>query len=185
MHRRIVVTEALGTEIIAVPEGAPLDIELRLESVTEGVLVTGRVEAEATGACVRCLEPVTYPVTARFQELFAYAERAAHHHQVDAGADETEVYELVDDLIGAEPVLRDAVVTSLPFQPVCRADCPGLCAQCGQPMADDPDHRHDSIDPRWAALAALAEPDRAQTSDANRRDDHGGHEGAAPEQRRI
>ncbi len=154
--RTIVTPDEFGTDVIAVPAASPLDIELRLESVSEGVLVTGRVRSEASGACVRCLEPVTLPVTATFQELFAYADRAAHHHEVDADADEADVYELVGDLIDLEPVLRDAVVTTLPFQPRCRADCPGLCAQCGQPLAEDPQHRHDSLDPRWAALAHLA-----------------------------
>ncbi len=153
--RRVDVPEMLGTDIVAVPAGAPVDIELRLESVTEGVLVSGSVRATATGACVRCLDPVSLPVEVSFQELFVYADRAAHHHEVDAGADEAEVYELVDDLVDLQPVLRDAVVPALPFQPVCRADCPGLCSECGAALADDPDHRHDVIDPRWAALGGL------------------------------
>jgi uncharacterized protein len=70
--------------------------------------------------------------------LFAYADRAAHHREVDADADEDEVYELVGDLIDLEPVLRDTVVPMLPFQPVCRADCPGLCSECGAPLAPTP-----------------------------------------------
>ena len=60
------------------------------------------------------------------------------------------------DLMDLEEVVRDAVVTSLPFQPVCRDDCPGLCSECGARLADDPDHHHDVIDPRWSALADLA-----------------------------
>jgi uncharacterized protein len=59
-------------------------------------------------------------------------------------------------LIDLEPVLVDAIVPALPFQPVCREDCPGLCQECGQPLADDPDHTHESLDPRWSALAQLA-----------------------------
>ncbi len=155
LTRTIELDEDFGTEVVAVPSGRDLDVELRLESVQEGVLVTGSVESRANGACVRCLEPVELPVQTRFQELFAYADRAAHHHEVDADSDEAEVYELVDDLIDLRPVLRDAVVTALPFQPVCREDCPGLCAQCGQPLAEAPDHRHETLDPRWAALQAL------------------------------
>ena len=153
--RRVEIPEMLGTDIVAVPAGAPVDIELRLESVTEGVLVSGSVRATATGACVRCLAPVRLPVAVSFQELFVYADRAAHHHEVDADSDEAEVYELVDDLVDLQPVLRDAVVPALPFQPVCRADCPGLCSECGAALAQDPDHRHDAIDPRWAALGGL------------------------------
>jgi len=156
--RTIVAAEDLGTDVIAVPAGSALDIELQLESVQEGVLVTGQVHAQASGACVRCLDPVAFPVIARFQDLFAYADRAAHHHEVDAGADDAETYELVDDLADLEPVLRDAVVTALPFQPLCRSDCPGLCALCGQSLAESPDHQHETIDPRWAALQEFDGP---------------------------
>jgi uncharacterized protein len=158
LTRRMRAPEAIGTDIIAIPAGAPLDLEIRLESVVEGILVSGSVRATATGACVRCLEPATYPVDASFQELFAYADRAAHHHETGAdanGADEDVVRKLEGDLVDLEPVVRDAVVPSLPFQPVCREDCPGLCSECGALLAEDPDHHHDTIDPRWAALSGL------------------------------
>ena len=147
----------LGTDVIAVEEGAPLHLDVRMESVVEGVLVTGSVRGTATGACVRCLDPVTEEVAGTFQELFVHADRHVHHDQVgDEDADEEHLVE--DGLIDLEPVVRDTVVPALPFQPVCRPDCPGLCSVCGQPLAEDPEHQHDQIDPRWAALSALAEP---------------------------
>lgn len=154
-----------GTAVVAVPEGQPLTVELRLESVVEGVLVTGAVRADAIGACVRCLDPVDVPVDARFQELFAYVDRLDHHRSVgDEEADEE--LRVEDGLIDLDPVLRDAVVLALPFQPVCDPDCPGLCSQCGAHLADDPSHHHDVIDPRWSALSALAgSPTTDQTKD--------------------
>jgi uncharacterized protein len=156
ISRRVEAPDTIGTDIIAIPAGSPLELDVRLESVVEGVLVSGSVRATATGACVRCLEPATYPVDVSFQELFAYPDRAAHHHEVGADRDgEPEVYELQDDLVDLETVLRDAVVPSLPFQPVCREDCPGLCSECGALLADDPGHHHDQVDPRWASLSGL------------------------------
>ncbi len=153
--RTVVAPDHLGTDVIAVPEGQPVELDLRLESVLEGILVTGSVRATATGACVRCLDPVVHDVDVRFQELFVYADRVEHHREVGDEEDEEE-YRIEDDAIDLEPLLRDTVVPALPFQPVCRADCPGLCAQCGQRLEDDPGHEHDMIDPRWAALEALA-----------------------------
>jgi len=150
--------EDLGTDVIAIPAGQPLELDLRMESVVEGVLVTGSVRGMATGACVRCLDAVTVPVTAHLQDLFAYADRAEHHHEVGADDDEDEVREIVGDLIDLEPSLRDAVVPALPFQPVCREDCPGLCSECGAHLAQDPTHHHEVIDPRWAALQGIAQP---------------------------
>lgn len=153
--RTVEAPDTIGTEIIAIPAGAPLELDVRLESVVEGVLVSGTVRATATGACVRCLEPATFAVDASFQELFAYSDRAAHHHEVGVAEDDDEVYELVGDLVDLETVLRDAVVPALPFQPVCREDCPGLCSECGALLADDPQHHHDQVDPRWTSLSGL------------------------------
>jgi len=156
LQRTVGAPADLGTDVIAVPEGTPVELELRLESVVEGVLVTGSAHATAAGACVRCLDPVSLELDVRFQELFAYADRAAHLHEVGADDDETEEHILEGDLFDLEGVLRDAVVPALPFKPVCRDDCPGLCSECGARLADDPDHHHDVIDPRWSALSALS-----------------------------
>ncbi|WP_040158425.1 YceD family protein [Mobilicoccus massiliensis] len=144
-----------GTDVLAVPAGDPLDIELRLESVMEGVLASGTVRATATGACVRCLENVEDPIDVEFQELFAYPDRAAHHREVGDEEDDDEYVLGEGDTLDLEPVLRDAVVPTLPFQPVCDEDCPGLCSECGARLADDPTHQHEILDPRWAALRSL------------------------------
>jgi uncharacterized protein len=165
MSRVVEAPEDLGTDVIAIPAGSPIELELRLESVVEGVLVSGSAHSWATGACVRCLEPATTEVAVHFQELFAYPDRAAHHHEVGVDSDDDDVYELVDDLIDLETVLRDTVVPSLPFQPVCRADCPGLCSECGALLAQDPDHHHDVTDARWAVLSELLSTAARDTED--------------------
>lgn len=139
--------------MIGVPEGAPLDLDLRLESVTEGVLVSGAVTAPLSGECGRCLEPVDSQITVSLQELFAYPNSAT----VDT-SDDDEVHRMVGDLIALEPVVRDEVVLALPLTPLCRPDCAGLCPDCGQRLDDLPDdHAHATIDPRWAGLADLTQ----------------------------
>jgi uncharacterized protein len=167
-HRKSFQAEApaeLGIEVLRVPEGAPVEIDLRLEAVMEGVLVTGSADADLEGECVRCLEPIEDTVHVDFQELFVYD--APESRGVD---DDEDVSRLEDDLLDLEPVLRDTVVLALPFQPLCREDCPGLCVECGARLADDPDHSHeDPIDPRWASLANLA----ATTDDDKRAGDAG------------
>jgi uncharacterized protein len=146
----------MGTAVIGVPEGDDLVLGLRLESVLEGVLVSGAVRGTAVGECVRCLDPVSRQVTVHVQELFAYPERAqAAEDSGDEDAEDEAV--LVDDLADLEPAVRDSLVTALPFQPLCRPDCPGLCSVCGARLADDPDHHHDLVDPRWSALQTMLE----------------------------
>lgn len=144
----------LGIEVLHVPEGAPVELDLRLEAVMEGVLVTGTARAALEGECVRCLEPISDDVEVTFQELYVYAEHQTPHDEDD------DVSRLQDDLVDLEPVLRDTVVLALPFQPLCEDDCPGLCTECGARLADDPNHTHDEpVDPRWAGLAALKNDD--------------------------
>ena len=139
----------LGLEVIGVPEGADLELEMKLEAVVEGVLVSGTARAPLAGECVRCLDPLTDEVEVTFAELFVAPG--------NDGDDET--LWLQDDMIDLEPVVRDAVVLTLPLRPLCEEDCAGLCAQCGARLADEPEHAHPDVDPRWAALEALVQPD--------------------------
>src|SRR3954463_14979513 len=62
----------LGIEVLRVPEGSPVELDLRLEAVVEGVLVTGTAHAELAGECVRCLEEIHPRITADYCELFVY-----------------------------------------------------------------------------------------------------------------
>jgi len=141
----------LGLELIGVPEGADLSLDLRLESVSEGVLVSGTVSGPVRGECGRCLRPISDSVTVTIQELYAY-----EHSTTDETTDEDEVGRLQGDLIDLEPALRDAVVLALPTNPLCRPDCAGLCPDCGALLDELPaDHHHDQVDPRWAALTQL------------------------------
>jgi uncharacterized protein len=146
----------LGIEILGVAEGSPVTFDLRLEAVLEGVLVTGTASAELEGECARCLEPIEDDLTIDVQELFLYDDTRDGSAGDSEDDEETEVRRTEGDLIDLEPLLRDAVVLALPFQPLCQDDCPGLCVECGARLADDPDHRHEEpVDPRWAALQDL------------------------------
>ena len=149
VHRTIAAPAGLGTEVVSVPEGADLELDLRLEAVMEGILASGTVRGRTVGECVRCLDPVEDEIEADVQELYVYPGRTPD------GEDDDELRELVDDMIDLEPVLYDTLVPALPFQPVCRDDCPGLCSDCGARLADDPGHTHESADPRWQALQGL------------------------------
>jgi uncharacterized protein len=138
--------------VVSVPEGTELEVDLRLESVMDGVLVSGTAKAPFVGECVRCLDPVDGETVAEIQELYVYADRV-RDEDVGDGTDERLVVD--GDLIDVEQAIRDAVVLALPPTPLCQADCPGLCPHCGVRLADHPGHAHDSTDPRWTALTGL------------------------------
>jgi len=158
MTRTVPAPADLGIEVLGVAEGAPVDLDLRLEAVMEGVLVTGTARATLTGECARCLEPLTEEIEVSLQELYVYEDHAVT--EPGSGDEDDEVSMLEGDLVDLEPLLRDAVVLALPFQPLCTDDCPGLCPECGARLADDPDHAHEAaIDPRWAALTEIRPTD--------------------------
>lgn len=136
-------------ELIGVPAGAEVHLRLRLESVMEGVLVSGDLEAPVTGSCARCLEPIEDSLAVHVQELYAYEGSTT-----EATSEEDEVRRIEGDYLDLEPLARDTVVLALPLAPVCTEDCAGLCVDCGLRLDDLPaDHRHEIVDARWAALA--------------------------------
>lgn len=150
----------LGIEVLGVPEGSPVELDLRLEAVMEGVLVTGSADVELVGECVRCLAPIEDDLTVSFQELYVYDDVRQPPSEEEDG-----VSRLEGDLLDLEPQLRNAVVLQLPFQPLCQDDCPGLCVECGARLADDPDHGHEEpIDPRWSALTQLQHDEQDKQS---------------------
>lgn len=150
----------LGHDVIGVPAGSAIELELRLESVIEGVLVSGTARAQLTGECVRCLEPLTSQVEVPIQELYYYPDQ-----YVEFEVEDEEARRLEGELLDLEPVLRDSLVLALPLQPVCRDDCPGLCPECGFRLADDPEHSHEAVDARWAALGGLLDDSSDSTTE--------------------
>lgn len=148
VSRTVPAPADLGNDVLSVPVGSDIALDLRLESVMEGVLVTATARTRATGECVRCLDPVERDLETSFQELYVYPD-------VEIEDEEEDQLRLVGDHLDLEQVLRDAIVLALPFMPLCREDCAGLCVQCGAPLAGDPGHSHEVVDARWAALAGL------------------------------
>jgi uncharacterized protein len=169
VHQTVPAPSRIGVELIAIAEGAPLELDLSLQSISDGVLVTGTASAPTEGECARCLTPVTGNVRITLSELFDFADADS-----EVGDEDDEVGHVVagdsGDTVDIEQPIIDAVGMMLPFSPVCRYDCPGLCPECGVPLADfegagvEP-HHHDVIDPRWAKLAAIIPIEQEEPSD--------------------
>lgn len=140
LELEIPVTDRIGEGMLAVQPGAELDVDLRLESLHDGILATAKLVAPVSGECGRCLTPIQEDLRVEFAELFAYAR------------DEALEYEVRDDCVDLEPPIRDAVVLALPFQPVCQPDCLGLDPETGEKLTEPLPERAEEVDPRWAAL---------------------------------
>jgi DUF177 domain-containing protein len=127
----------------------PVALKLRAESVMEGILVTGQVEAGATAQCARCLVDFPADVDVDVCELFV---APAHESRDD------DVYKVTGTEIDLEPMVRDALMLALPLHPLCREGCKGICARCGADLnAGECSCTEAEEDPRWAPLEALRE----------------------------
>jgi uncharacterized protein len=140
-----------------VPQGAPVELAVRLEAVVEGVLVSGTVTVRTEGECSRCLDEVRSALTINLMQLFEYPDQAAAH---EAGDDDP-MPVLQGELIDLGPTVQDGIVLDLPQVPLCSPDCPGLCAVCGARLADNPGHHHRTTDSRWALLGRLLEENQS------------------------
>jgi uncharacterized protein len=146
-HRFDRSVDGLRLELAGVPEGADVAARLLLESVVEGILVSGSLAGPLALTCARCLSEFEGSFDVGVQELFVAPGG-------EMGPDEYAV--TPEGSIDLEPLVRDNVVPALPFSPLCRADCRGLCERCGGDRnlgqcscIDQP------VDTRWSALDAL------------------------------
>jgi uncharacterized protein len=159
------VHEELGFEVLSIAADEPIDLDLRIESVAEGILATATIRTEASGECGRCLDAVYYDVDESFQELYEYVEdpRQARkknkpgkkrvNKTEEEDLDEDLVRQMDGELIDLDGAIRDAIILNLPINPLCSADCPGLCPDCGMKWIELPeDHEHAPADIRWAGL---------------------------------
>jgi uncharacterized protein len=151
----------VGVPLIGVPEGDIIEMDVRCESVTEGILVTADIYAVAIGECIRCLDPVELPVDRKIQELYRYEptdDKGKKNRKKDEedDLDEDEALFVEGEQVNLEIPTLDAIILSLPVNPLCDEDCMGLCPDCGEKWESLPeDHAHDVIDARWAGLGGL------------------------------
>ena len=131
-------------------QARPLQCKLRVESVVEGVLVTGTVTGATALECARCLKPFSSELSIDLCELYV-----GPGQQAPAGED---AYRVTGKEIHLGPMLRDSLTLGLPLKPLCKEDCKGLCSVCGGDLNTETCNcSTETVDPRWAALTDLKE----------------------------
>ena len=151
----------IGVPLIAVPEGDLVELDLRLESVTEGVLASADIYAIAHGECIRCLDPVEVVIDRKIQELYRYEPtnekgRKKRRDDEDVDLEGEEELQMEGDLMDLEIPVIDAIILTLPVNPLCSDECLGLCPDCGEKWENLPEgHAHEVIDARWSGLDGL------------------------------
>lgn len=155
-------------ELLHAPVGATLTFELNLGLVDldedlsveglsgrlvflqtdKGILGNGTFWAEIDTECARCLEPMRTTVEIELEERFRLASCISANHPacpIDG-----------EGWVDLKPIFRDLVLVALPMQPLCKADCKGLCPNCGHNLNEGPCNcLAEEIDPRMAVLQSL------------------------------
>jgi uncharacterized protein len=123
---------------------ATVEVVLRLESLTDGIVVDGHLRAPWADSCRRCLAPASGEVVCDVSELYQL---------VVTGPD---AFEIVGDQIDLAAMIRENILLESPLAPVCRPDCAGLCPTCGiDRNLTNCDCVDAVVDPRWDALSQL------------------------------
>jgi uncharacterized protein len=143
-----VTPEELGIDDPRLVAGEPVVLDLRLEALTDGILVHGTVRARWAGVCRRCLTDVGGAAVADVEERYQLV------------LTDPDAFPLVDDQIDLRTVAGQLVLLEMPAAPLCREDCAGLCPICGvdrnTAICECTEAPSDSV---WSVLEALRDPD--------------------------
>lgn len=176
-HFDWVAPKGWATEVLELPAGACVPLDVTVTSVEDGVLVAVEGDVDLVGDCVRCLDQVTVPVHIDGTEVYTQTSQSSRarrrrddraNPQIEVEGDDFDPeYVIEQDSVDLEVLLRDAIFADAPFQPVCDDDCLGICEHCGVRLRDaEPGHVHEFLDPRFAALQVLLD-DNAEGSTAD------------------
>ncbi len=138
----LVVTESLppvtkGHDRIDVV--GPVRSEVVLREAGGTVLAEGTLFTEVALTCGRCLNRYTQHVAQKFREV--YRPHRDFNREDPEEREEEQAFAIEENKIDLTPLLTQTLVLAVPFKPLCREDCPGLCPVCGEAL-DNGTHNH-------------------------------------------
>ena len=133
--------DGIAVSTAEVPPGRPGHFDVVLESLSDGITVSGTLSVPWQGPCRRCLEDTTGTAVVELREVFS-----------DSPVDE-DLLAMDGDVVDLGPLVHDAAVLALPLAPLCRDDCPGPDPE-NFPVVTGFDGAPPT-DPRWSALDEL------------------------------
>ena len=131
----------------------PVQFRGNLKKSEAGCLVHGSLQGSWILTCGRCLKSYTLPVNESFKLFFVFQCSEPDDNVVALDPGDLDTYEISDDLIDMNLVIREQMILQIPIKPICSDSCQGLCASCGQDLnAGKCECKHESIDPRLIKL---------------------------------
>ncbi len=152
LHQTVGYTRNFEFDHPTVQVGDDLDVsdlrgDLRMTRTTQGVYVSGVMQARTRAECVRCLSPGDQDLEIEFDDLFSSPSGTATDPLL--AIPETGLLDLT-------PLVREYLLLDVPLQTLCRPDCKGLCPECGINRNETTcEHEDTPIDSRLAGLRSL------------------------------
>ncbi len=138
--------------------GGKVQLDLAIQLSQEDVLVFGKVFAKWSGECRRCVEEVSGVLDLTIDEVFRAS--SSSEGQVKFEVEDAFPFKEIngEQIVDLEEVVRDSVLLTLPFSPLCSEECLGPDPErfptkdsVGEEDMDLPPKK----DPRWAVLDQL------------------------------
>ena len=126
----------------------------RVSPMVEDFLLQASLAYDQELCCVRCLRPVTAPVTTNLELLVRIGSEEVSEER-ELQSEELGVLIVAKPEFDTRPILIEYVQLAVPMKPLCNDDCPGLCPTCGADLNEGPCQCGKAVDPRWGALAGL------------------------------
>lgn len=132
----------------------PLEFDVTAHAADDRIQVSGQLSCSVRMQCSRCLDPIEEKIELPFEEQFRIVEDG----NVEMNADD-EAVPIQGERVDLAPFLAEELVVQLPYAPLCKEDCKGLCPKCGTNLNEQSCGCDTVIvDPRLAALQDWFKP---------------------------
>ncbi len=141
----------------------PLQIVLALRRLDSLYEMQGEFTTIVKLACCRCLNDFEMPLSAVFTLIYSpipvFTDSVGSNEVIELTDQDVELVMFDGNEIDTGSALQEQVVLALPYQPLCRQTCKGLCSTCGSDLNVKPCRcREKAVDPRLAILQRLKSP---------------------------
>jgi len=113
---------------------SPLQSEVKIKKAGRSVLITGKVQTTLRLQCIRCLKEFSYPLSSIFELTLHPLKEAPSEEEIELGSEEMESSFFKREEIHLSEVACEQIFLEIPYQPICREDCKGLCSLCGKDL---------------------------------------------------
>jgi uncharacterized protein len=140
-------------------EISPVRVQGQISRIEGGFSLDAEIGYGGRLECSRCLAHYPFRTDERFSMLL-YKKPAAVEKEISLERGDLDAFFYQDAEVSLDPIAEERIQMSIPMKPLCREDCLGLCAGCGQDLnTEECRCEKTTVDPRWEALRSISRTD--------------------------